>query len=84
MSTSEATALCAAAEARLPSHRCYEGYLLDQPVDLHAIGHIFIGGDGNGPNSALHPMTYFHHAGGDKLRAMWQFNNPQLRHKARA
>ena len=57
---------------------------MDQPVDLHAIGHIFIGGDGDGPNSALHPMTYFHHAGGDKLRAMWQFNNPQLRHKARA
>ena len=50
--------------AYLEFSSCYEGFLVKQGFDLHAIGHKMMGGDGFGPNAAVHPVSFFHHAGG--------------------
>ena len=59
---------------------CYENKLEVTSLDLHQSAHIYmLGGDGMGIDGAVHPVSWFHHAGGDWLRSTWQFNNPQLR-----
>ena len=62
---------------------CYENKLESTTLDLHASAHVYmLGGDGTGIDGAVHPVSWFHHAGGDWLRSTWQFNNPQLRESA--